>query len=120
MSLAPMVRLGTLPLRLLSLERGAHCVFTEEIPAEKLRACVPRFDSRLGTIDWVFRRGNRKPREISLGPEFSGSEASVSGTNLIEASMPEASAVKDTSGVTAPVMRPPPCVLRTCQVEAGR
>jgi tRNA-dihydrouridine synthase len=35
-SLAPMVRLSTLPLRLLSLERGATWVYTEELPAAKL------------------------------------------------------------------------------------
>ena len=32
-SLAPMVRLSTLPLRLLAIERGATLVYTEEIPA---------------------------------------------------------------------------------------
>ena len=37
--LAPMVRLGTLPLRLLSLERGAALVYTEEIIDAKL-ACL--------------------------------------------------------------------------------
>ena len=34
--LAPMVRLSTLPLRILALERGAALVYSEEIVASKL------------------------------------------------------------------------------------
>ncbi len=34
--LAPMVRMGTLPLRLLSLEYGADIVYTEEIVDKKM------------------------------------------------------------------------------------
>eukprot|EP01043_Picozoa_sp_COSAG02_P000611 COSAG02_NODE_11_length_58539_cov_103.119473_30_plen_604_part_00 len=50
--LAPMVRLGTLPLRLLALERGAKLVYTEEIVDAKLAATERSFDARLGTTDW--------------------------------------------------------------------
>jgi tRNA-dihydrouridine synthase 2 len=50
--LAPMVRLGTLPLRLLSIERGADIVYSEEIVAEKLARAERSVDERLGTIDW--------------------------------------------------------------------
>ena len=50
--LAPMVRLGTLPLRLLALERGASLVYTEEVLDVKLAATERRFDARLGTMDW--------------------------------------------------------------------
>ena len=50
--LAPMVRLGTLPLRLLSLERGAALVYTEEIIDAKLANAQRTVDSRLGTVDW--------------------------------------------------------------------
>ena len=55
--LAPMVRLGTLPLRLLALERGAALVYTEEIVDSKLAGCTRSVDSRLGTIDWRAGRG---------------------------------------------------------------
>lgn len=34
--LAPMVRMGTLPLRLLSLQYGADIVYTEEIVDKKM------------------------------------------------------------------------------------
>ena len=50
--LAPMVRLGTLPLRLLAIERGAELVYSEEIVAAKLAKAERRVDERLGTVDW--------------------------------------------------------------------
>ena len=50
--LAPMVRLGTLPLRLLSLERGAALVYSEEIVDGKLAKSKRTADTRLGTTDW--------------------------------------------------------------------
>ena len=50
--LAPMVRLGTLPLRLLSLERGAALVYSEEIIDGKLAKAQRTVDARLGTVDW--------------------------------------------------------------------
>ena len=55
--LAPMVRLGTLPLRLLSLERGAALVYTEEIIDAKLANAQRTVDSRLGTVDWRIGSG---------------------------------------------------------------
>ena len=50
--LAPMVRLGTLPLRLLALERGAELVYSEEIVDAKLAKSQRVVDERLGTTDW--------------------------------------------------------------------
>ena len=55
--LAPMVRLGTLPLRLLSLERGAALVYTEEIIDAKLANAQRTVDPRLGTVDWRIGSG---------------------------------------------------------------
>ena len=51
-SLAPMVRLGTLPLRLLSLERGAALVYSEELVDAKIATSTRSVDARLGTTDW--------------------------------------------------------------------
>ena len=56
-SLSPMVRLGTLPLRLLAIERGAQLVFTEEIVADKLAVATREYDRRLGTTDWCSATG---------------------------------------------------------------
>ena len=51
-ALAPMVRLGTLPLRLLSLERGAALVYSEELVDAKVAASERSVDARLGTTNW--------------------------------------------------------------------
>ncbi|XP_037938315.1 tRNA-dihydrouridine(20) synthase [NAD(P)+]-like [Teleopsis dalmanni] len=51
--LAPMVRFGTLPMRLLALEFGAEIVYTEELIDLKLIKSKRRFNSALDTIDFV-------------------------------------------------------------------
>jgi tRNA-dihydrouridine synthase 2 len=55
--LAPMVRAGTLPLRLLALENGADLVWSEEIIARKMAACE-RVEHPRGTVDFVAKGGN--------------------------------------------------------------
>ena len=44
--LAPMVRVSTLPVRLLALEYGADIVFTEELVDWKLLSSVRQFNSK--------------------------------------------------------------------------
>jgi tRNA-dihydrouridine synthase 2 len=51
--LAPMVRCGTLPLRLLSMRYGADIVYTEELIAFKLRKCTRVVNTALRTVDFV-------------------------------------------------------------------
>lgn len=51
--LAPMVRAGSLPLRLLSLHYGATTVFSEEIIARKLLGAVRVENAELRTVDFV-------------------------------------------------------------------
>ena len=51
-SLAPMVRLGTLPLRLLALERGAALVYSEEIVDTKLAQATRTVHAQSGTVEW--------------------------------------------------------------------
>lgn len=51
--LAPMVRIGTLPMRLLALHYGADLVYTEELIDYRLLKCQ-RIDNKvLGTVDFV-------------------------------------------------------------------
>ena len=57
--LAPMVRLGTLPLRLLALQRGAALVYTEELTDHKLASARRVADARLGTTDWLGADGRK-------------------------------------------------------------
>jgi tRNA-dihydrouridine synthase len=56
-SLAPMVRLGTLPLRLLALERGAALVYSEEIVDTKLAQATRTTHARSGTVEWRLPSG---------------------------------------------------------------
>ena len=51
--LAPMVRAGTIPLRLLALEYGADTVFTEEIVDYGLMKTTRVVNDVLGTVDYV-------------------------------------------------------------------
>ncbi|CAB0009785.1 unnamed protein product [Nesidiocoris tenuis] len=53
--LAPMVRIGTLPMRLLALENGADLVYTEELIDWKLLRSFRRENPALGTVDFVDR-----------------------------------------------------------------
>jgi tRNA-dihydrouridine synthase 2 len=54
--LAPMVRVGTLPFRLLSLRNGADLVYTEEIIDKKLVSSKRVENKELGTIDFVSQK----------------------------------------------------------------
>ena len=56
-SLAPMVRLGTLPLRLLALERGAALVYSEEIVDTKLAQATRTVHAQTGTVEWRLPSG---------------------------------------------------------------
>ncbi|KAK4416392.1 tRNA-dihydrouridine(20) synthase [NAD(P)+]-like [Sesamum alatum] len=51
--LAPMVRVGTLPFRLLAAEYGADITYGEEIIDHKILKCERRINDVLGTIDVV-------------------------------------------------------------------
>ncbi|XP_053690467.1 tRNA-dihydrouridine(20) synthase [NAD(P)+]-like [Sabethes cyaneus] len=51
--LAPMVRVGTLPMRLMALSYGAHIVYTEEIIDWKLLKSERYVNDILKTIDYV-------------------------------------------------------------------
>jgi tRNA-dihydrouridine synthase 2 len=56
--LAPMVRVSTLPMRLLALEFGADIVYTDEIIDWKLMKCTRKVNRVLNTIDFVEKDGN--------------------------------------------------------------
>ena len=58
MILAPMVKIGTLPFRLLALQYGADIVYTEEIIDKRLLASERLENPVLGTVDYIDRRDN--------------------------------------------------------------
>ncbi|KAJ2793226.1 tRNA-dihydrouridine synthase 2, partial [Coemansia helicoidea] len=51
--LAPMVRIGTLPMRLLSLQYGADLVWTSEVVDKCITGCERVVDSRTGVIKFL-------------------------------------------------------------------
>lgn len=51
--LAPMVRVGTLPTRLMALRHGADIVYTEEIIDWKLLKTYRQVNEVLGTVDYI-------------------------------------------------------------------
>uniref|UniRef100_A0A803PDH3 DUS-like FMN-binding domain-containing protein n=1 Tax=Cannabis sativa TaxID=3483 RepID=A0A803PDH3_CANSA len=54
--LAPMVRVGTLPFRLLAAEYGADITYGEEIIDHKLVKCERRVNEHIGSIDFVEKK----------------------------------------------------------------
>ncbi|KAL5556658.1 hypothetical protein UlMin_038894 [Ulmus minor] len=51
--LAPMVRVGTLPLRLLAAEYGADITYGEEIIDHKMVKCERKLNEHIGSVDFV-------------------------------------------------------------------
>ena len=84
-SLAPMVRLGTLPLRLLALERGAALVYSEEIVDTKLAQATRTVHAQSGTVEWRLPSGAVLLSTLFLiisSAVLDYEWLSVSGTNL--------------------------------------
>lgn len=55
--LAPMVRVGTLPMRMLAAEHGATLTYSEELIALRLQRCVRKPNAAHGTVDFVDPKG---------------------------------------------------------------
>lgn len=63
--LAPMVRAGELPTRLLALQHGADLVWSPEIIDKKLVQCEREVNERLKTVDFVIPSpGNGRPSTL--------------------------------------------------------
>ncbi|GME80883.1 unnamed protein product [Ambrosiozyma monospora] len=58
--LAPMVRIGELPTRLLALQHGAQLVWTPELIDKKILTLERSINSKLHTIDYCSKKGNKK------------------------------------------------------------
>lgn len=55
--LAPMVRIGTLPMRLLALRHGADLVYGQELVDHKILSCSRVVNRTLGTVDYMLSNG---------------------------------------------------------------
>ncbi|XP_049642449.1 tRNA-dihydrouridine(20) synthase [NAD(P)+]-like [Suncus etruscus] len=89
--LAPMVRVGTLPMRLLALDYGADIVYCEELIDLKMLQCKRVVNEVLSTIDFVapdervvFRTCEREQSKVVFQMGTSDAERALAVARLVE------------------------------------
>ncbi|KAF9414673.1 hypothetical protein HW555_007451 [Spodoptera exigua] len=90
--LAPMVRIGTLPMRLLALRYGADLVYTEELIDWKFLRSKRRYNDILNTVDYVdqtdgtivFRTCNEEKDKVILQLGTCSAERALKVAKLVE------------------------------------
>lgn len=90
--LAPMVRIGTLPMRLLALRYGADLVYTEELIDWKFLRSKRRYNDILNTVDYVdqtdgtivFRTCNEEKERVILQLGTCNAERALKVAKLVE------------------------------------
>lgn len=90
--LAPMVRVGTLPMRLLALQFGADLVYTEELIDWKLMKCKRKVNSVINTVDFVdpvdgnvvFRTCDKEKGKVILQIGTASPERALEVAKLVE------------------------------------
>ncbi|XP_051025033.1 tRNA-dihydrouridine(20) synthase [NAD(P)+]-like isoform X2 [Acomys russatus] len=89
--LAPMVRVGTLPMRLLALDYGADIVYCEELIDLKMLQCKRVVNEVLGTVDFVapddrvvFRTCEREQSRVVFQMGTSDAERALAVARLVE------------------------------------
>ena len=88
--LAPMVRIGTLPFRLLCIEEGAALVYSEEIIDHRLMNCQQFNRDKL--VEWrltaddnpVFQTSKKESDKVILQLGTSDPERAVKAAKLVE------------------------------------
>ncbi|XP_064436779.1 tRNA-dihydrouridine(20) synthase [NAD(P)+]-like isoform X2 [Mirounga angustirostris] len=89
--LAPMVRVGTLPMRLLALDYGADIVYCEELIDLKMLQCKRVVNEVLSTVDFVapddrvvFRTCEREQNRVVFQMGTSDAERALAVARLVE------------------------------------
>ncbi|XP_060109688.1 tRNA-dihydrouridine(20) synthase [NAD(P)+]-like [Heteronotia binoei] len=89
--LAPMVRVGTLPMRLLALDYGADIVYCEELIDLKMLKCKRVVNEVLGTVDFVapnervvFRTCEREKDSVVFQMGTADAERALRVAQLVE------------------------------------
>ncbi|XP_067905594.1 tRNA-dihydrouridine(20) synthase [NAD(P)+]-like isoform X5 [Heterodontus francisci] len=89
--LAPMVRVGTLPMRLLALDYGADIVYCEELIDLKMIQCKRVVNEVLDTIDYVatdervvFRTCEREKRHVVFQMGTADAQRALTVAQLVE------------------------------------
>ncbi|KAL0968589.1 hypothetical protein UPYG_G00268920 [Umbra pygmaea] len=90
-ALAPMVRVGTLPMRLLALDYGADIVYSEELIDIKMAQCQRVVNEVLGTVDFVapdervmFRTCKKETERVVLQMGTADPERALIVARLVE------------------------------------
>ncbi|XP_056138080.1 tRNA-dihydrouridine(20) synthase [NAD(P)+]-like [Lampris incognitus] len=90
-ALAPMVRVGTLPMRLLALDYGADIVYCEELIDIKMAQCQRVVNEVLGTVDFVapddrvmFRTCEREKDRVVFQMGTADPERALTVAQLVE------------------------------------
>ncbi|KAJ7943810.1 tRNA-dihydrouridine synthase [Quillaja saponaria] len=89
--LAPMVRVGTLPFRLLAAQYGADITYGEEIIDHKLVKCERRINEVIGSTDFVekgtenvvFRTCNREKNQVVFQMGTSNSMRALTAAQMV-------------------------------------
>ncbi|CAB3408625.1 unnamed protein product [Caenorhabditis bovis] len=103
--LAPMVRAGRTPLRVLSLKYGADLVYTEEIVDQKLLKCQRILNTKNDTIDY----NNYEDVILRIAPEERGKVILQIGTNNGESAAKVAKLIgNDVAGIDVNMGCPKP------------
>ncbi|KAI8997375.1 hypothetical protein BDB01DRAFT_846034 [Pilobolus umbonatus] len=89
--LAPMVRIGTLPMRLLALEYGADLVWSEELVDKRVIGSIRQYNKLTGTIDYV----KGKSLTFSTHPSEKGKVILQLGTADADLALQAALTLKD-------------------------
>ncbi|XP_075214578.1 dihydrouridine synthase 2 isoform X2 [Lycorma delicatula] len=90
--LAPMVRIGTLPMRLLCLDYGCDIVYSEELIDWKIVRSERRINDILGTVDFVdksdgaivFRTCSREKAKVVLQMGTSDPQRALEAAKLVQ------------------------------------
>ncbi|POI28371.1 hypothetical protein CIB84_007878 [Bambusicola thoracicus] len=89
--LAPMVRVGTLPMRLLALDYGADIVYCEELIDIKMMQCKRVINEILETVDFVapnervvFRTCERERHHVIFQMGSADAERALAVAKLVE------------------------------------
>ncbi|KAG2211902.1 hypothetical protein INT47_004589, partial [Mucor saturninus] len=96
--LAPMVRIGTLPTRLLALEYGADLVWSEELVDKRIIGSIRQYNPATKTVD--YRKGQAKALTFSTCEKEKGKVILQLGTADADLALEAALTVKqDVAGI---------------------
>ncbi|CAK9860878.1 unnamed protein product [Sphagnum jensenii] len=98
--LAPMVRVGTFPFRMLAAEYGVDITYAEEIVNHRLLRCTRKINKMLGTVDLVEKSTDTFVVQTCDEEKSCGESFSISG-GIGAAFLSKPDLILDITGVAA-------------------